>query len=165
MSGSTTGSRTTGPTRSGWCASLIGSVATLALLGACGTASGPTDRAEPADPTGLADFCAGASHLVDGTVLDGIDLTSLEAPAAGDPSLDAAVAAVAALEAVTAPQEIAEQWRAVVAPLADLVETFRDADVTTQEGADELRARTDALVEPAVAEAGEAVDAYVAEHC
>lgn len=165
MSGSTSGSRTTGSTRSWWCANLIGSVATLALLGACTTVPETGDRAEPADPSELADFCAGASPLVEGTVLDGIDLTSLEARPAGDPSVDAAVAAVVALEALSAPEEIAEQWRAVVAPLADVVETFRDADVTTQAGSDELRARTDALVEPAVVEAGEAVDAYVAEHC
>ncbi|MEP7763848.1 hypothetical protein [Sanguibacter sp. 25GB23B1] len=148
-----------------------GVAAATLLLGACATApdrTPPTDPAGSAGPGSIADvagFCASAASLADGTVLGELDLTDLGNRSAGDPSLDAAVDAVTALGSVTAPEEIAEQWRAVVAPLADLLQTLRDADVTTRAGADEVRTRTDALVDPEVVEAGEVIDAYVAEHC
>lgn len=110
-------------------------------------------------------FCQGAGTLADGSALDGLDLTDLEGLAADDPALAAAAGTVAGLGELEAPREVAEEWRTVVEPLAAFLDALRTADRSAPAFPDDLRAPTDALVDPEVVAAGEAVDAYVAEHC
>ncbi|PFG35199.1 hypothetical protein [Sanguibacter antarcticus] len=128
-------------------------VLSLAVLGtaACGSTQ---------DSDEAAAFCTSVTSLADGSLLEGLDLTTVETLSADDPALVAAQDALAELEAVSAPPEVADEWRTVLTPLAG----FLDALGAT--GADgTLDDLADALVAPEVVEAGTAVDAYASEHC
>lgn len=134
----------------------------LVVLGSVVLGSG---CAPAGDDQQVVAFCQGATTLADGSALHGLDLTDLEGLAADDPALAAAAGTVAELGAIEAPREVAEQWRTVVEPLGAFLDALRTADRSSPDFPDELRAPTDALAEPEVVAAGEAVDAYVAERC
>lgn len=129
-------------------------VVALAVAAGCG---GRPDAHE------IVAFCDQAASLADGTVLEDVDVTQL---ATGpDADLPAAIDAVEALATADPPREVAEPWAAAVDPLAALLVGLRDADPSSATDTDRLRVLADALAAPEVAEAGAAVDAYVAEHC
>lgn len=107
----------------------------------------------------IEDFCADGQAIQDGAFLEDVDYTDQDAVSkAAQDGLDQ-------IKAIDAPDDISAEWSTLTDAMDEYLSAIKDVDITSEEGAAKIQEISETLTSPEVTEAGDKVDAFIADNC